>query len=226
MTPNRVDIPMKYRSALYPSLAVIAACIVGYEFLDIPVARFFSSHKGNLTAVFEYITELGKSLPYLIASAAAFVWFGFLRKNRFRAAAAAFIFASVALSGIANDLIKFLVGRSRPDLLLTRQIYWFKPFTIQYSYNSFPSGHANTAAALFYSLYLIRDRYRYICLAMALLIILSRVIVEAHFLSDVLFGAYLGVLVTSLLKTAFEKKGLQLKESADGEDFPTQAENS
>jgi len=226
VTPNRVNFPVKYRSALYPSLAVIAACIVSYEFFDITVARFFASHKGGLTAVFEYITELGKSLPYLIISAAAFVWFGFLRKNRFRAAAAAFIFASVALSGIANDLIKFLVGRSRPDLLLTRQIYWFKPLTIQYSYNSFPSGHANTAAALFYSLYLIRDRYRYICLAMAALIILSRVIVEAHFLSDVLFGAYLGVLVTSLLKIAFEKKGWQLKESADGADIPTQAENA
>jgi membrane-associated phospholipid phosphatase len=36
----------------------------------------------------------------------------------------------------------------------------------------------------------------------------SRVIVGAHFPSDVLFGAYLGVVVTELIAVGFEKKGL------------------
>ena len=198
--------PMKIRSAATLFLPVTAVCIFSYRFLDIPVARFFASHKTPLTTFFQYVTFLGLSTPYLVASALAFVWFGFLRKNPSRARAAAFIFASVALSGIANDVIKFLVGRSRPDLLLTHGIYGFNRFVGKYDYNSFPSGHANTAAALFYSLYLFRDRYRYIYIPLALAIILSRVVVEAHFLGDVIFGAYVAVLVTSMLWAAFEKK--------------------
>ncbi len=189
------------------SLATIAACIISYKFFDQPVARFCSSIDGTIRYISELITRLGLSAPYLVAALAGFIYFKFIRKNEILANAAAFLFFAVALAGIANDLIKILAGRSRPGLLLSRGVYGFKPFTNQYYYASFPSGHANTIAALCYGLGVVTGRFYYIWLTMALAVMASRVIVGAHFPSDVLFGAYLGAVVTQLIAVGFEKKG-------------------
>ena len=226
MKPGRVNAHMNARTVALFSLAVIAVCIISYQFFDRPVARFFKPRISFRTYIFERITYFGTSTPYLVSSLVAFVWFRFIQKRPAWANAAAFIFASVALSGIVNEVIKYTVGRSRPVLLLTQQIYGFKPFVNEHVYNSFPSGHANTAAAVFYSLYMIRHRYWYLYVPIASVIILSRVVLDVHFLGDIIFGAYLAVLVTSLLKIAFDKKGLQLGDPALKVDTPCPGESS
>jgi len=199
---------MKPGQAVMLSLATIAACIISYEVFDAPAARFCATVDCRIKDVFELITRLGLSTPCLVAALAGFIYFQFIKKNEIRANAAAFLFAAIALSGLANDLIKVLVGRSRPALLLARGAYGFKPFTDQYYYASFPSGHANTIAALCYGLNAVTGRFKYVWLSIALAVMASRVIVGAHFPGDVLFGAYLGVVVTELIAVGFEKKGL------------------
>ncbi|SPJ16451.1 Phosphoesterase, PA-phosphatase related [Syntrophobacter sp. SbD2] len=199
---------MKPGRAVLLSLATTSACIISYEFLDQPIARFCSTIDGTIRCISELITRLGISTPYLVAAFAGFIYLRFVRKNKILANAAAFLFFAVALAGIANDLIKILVGRSRPGLLLSHGVYGFKPFTNQYYYASFPSGHANTIAALCYGVGVVMGRFKYILMTIALAVMASRVIVGAHFPSDVLFGAYLGVVVTELIAAGFEKKGL------------------
>jgi membrane-associated phospholipid phosphatase len=54
----------------------------------------------------------------------------------------------------------------------------------------------------------VTGRFKHILLSIALAVMASRVIVGAHFPSDVLFGAYLGVVVTELIAAGFERKGL------------------
>ncbi len=197
---------MKPGRAVLLSFSVIVVCIVSYEFFDQPVARFCSTIDHRITHIFEMITRLGISTPYLAAALAGFIFFKFIKKNEIPANAAVFLFLSVALAGLANDLIKFLAGRSRPGLLLDKNIYGFQPFTNQYFYASFPSGHANTIGALCYGLYRVTGRFRWVWLIIALAVMASRVILGAHFPSDVLFGAYLGLVVTELIAVAFEKK--------------------
>ena len=180
-----------------------------------PAARFCATVDYRIKDIFDLITRLGISTPYLVAALAGFIYFQFIKKNEILANAAAFLFAAVALSGLANDLIKVLVGRSRPGLLLAKGVYGFKPFTDQYYYASFPSGHANTIAALCYGLNVVTGRFRYVWLSIALAVMASRVIVGAHFPSDVMFGAYLGVVVTELIAVGFEKKGLVITTRAE-----------
>ena len=201
---------MKPRRAVLLTFSVIAVCIVSYEFFDQPAARFCSTIGGRIAYISELITRLGLSTPYLAAALAGFIYFRFINKNETHANAAAFLLAAVALSGLANDLIKVLVGRSRPGLLLSQGIYWFKPFTSKYYYASFPSGHANTIGALCYGLYKVIGRFRWAWLTIALAVMASRVILGAHFPSDVLFGAYLGVVVTELIAEAFEKRSKRI----------------
>jgi membrane-associated phospholipid phosphatase len=199
---------MKPGQAVLFSLATIAACIISYEVFDAPAARFCTTVDYRIKEIFELITRLGLSTPYLAAAFAGFIYLRFFKKNAMLANAAAFLLAAVALSGLANDLVKVLVGRSRPELLISQGVYGFKPFTNQYYYASFPSGHANTIAALCYGLGVVTGRFRHILLGIALAVMASRVILGAHFPSDVLFGAYLGVVVTELIAAGFEKKGL------------------
>ncbi len=192
------------------SFAVIAACIISYEVFDIRAAEFCASVDYRIKEIFELTTRLGLSTPYLVAALAGFIYLHFIKKNEILANAAAFLFAAVALSGIANDLLKLLVGRSRPGLLFSQCIYGFKPFTDQYYYSSFPSGHANTIAAVCYGLNIVTGRFKFMLLSVALAVTASRVVVGAHFPSDVLFGAYVGIVVTELLAEAFEKKGVEI----------------
>ncbi|MHC1729410.1 MAG: YitT family protein [Syntrophobacteraceae bacterium] len=100
-------------------------------------------------------------------------------------------------------------------MLLTEGIYGFKHFSHQYLYLSFPSGHANTIAALCYGLYLVWGRFRYLYLLIALAVLASRVIVGSHYPGDVIFGAWLAILVTELIRSGFEKKGLGLRRPSE-----------
>ena len=200
----------KWRAVLFP-MAVAAACAASYEFFDARAAFFCAALRPGTKELFEFVTRLGLSTPYLFAAFAGFIYFRFIGRNKVLANIAVFLFVAVALSGLANDLIKVLVGRSRPGLLISRGVYGFKPFTQQYCYASFPSGHSNTIASLCYGLNLVMDRFKYALLIIALAVMSSRVIVGAHFPSDVLFGACLGMAITGLLAKGFEKKGLRIR---------------
>ncbi len=202
--------PMKPRYIALLTIPVVALCVISYGFFDVPVALFFKSHGASLAFVFGKITYLGYSAPYLAASAIVFLWAKFFRKNPALANAAAFIFLAIALSGLTNDLIKYVVGRSRPILLFNDHMYGFKHFTAGYRYNSFPSGHSNTIAALCFSVYLVTGRFRLLCILTALAVMLSRLVLGAHFPSDVIFGAYLALVMTFLLKIQFERKGIRI----------------
>ncbi len=196
-------------------VAAVAACAVSYLFLDIPMLRLFQGGEFvTCRRVFEWITRLGVSTPYLVVSALAAVWFRYVKKDRTAFNTALFIFACVAVSGLAADLIKFFAGRYRPVMLLNQNLYGFKFFSVGYLYNSFPSGHANTITALLLSLYIVFRGPGIFYILVAVPVIMSRVIIGVHFFSDTLFGAYLAFVTTFLLSAAFEKHGLTIRTAA------------
>ena len=57
----------------------------------------------------------------------------------------AFVFVSIAASGLTVNLLKIVFGRARPKLLLGSDDYVFGLFGFQADYWSFPSGHAASA---------------------------------------------------------------------------------
>lgn len=67
-------------------------------------------------------------------------------------AAAACVFLTVALSGLAANVLKRAIGRARPQFFEQEGISSFSPFANNAAYESFPFGHATTAAALFVAL--------------------------------------------------------------------------
>lgn len=96
-----------------------------------------------------------------------------------------------AAAGIATVGLKAVIGRSRPRTNLT---YDFHPFSGD---AAFPSGHTSFAFAVASSLaHATKDRWSDLALyAAATLTGLSRINDDKHWLSDVVGGAALGILV-------------------------------
>ncbi len=135
-----------------------------------------------------------------------------------------FPIAAIAASGLPCAILKFVVGRTRPKLLDQQELYTLVPFTFDADYFSFPSGHANTAMAYFLAIGLMAPRWKYVFASVGLMIGLFRVPHNAHYLSDIVFGAAIAVFVTLWLGNRFARRGLVLRPEGglrplDGPEF-------
>jgi len=176
---------------------------------DRSIADFFHVDGGALQPFFETVQWFGLGYPWLVGSGLAFCllrWGGELKRlrpwaERMRAAAytPAFIFTAVFAAGLVADCIKIFVGRTRPKLLFADGTYDFTWFGLRADHWSFPSGHAATVAALMTALWCLWPRPLWLYVAGAALIAASRVITGQHYLSDVIAGAAIGVVVTRLI---------------------------
>ncbi|MDS7598037.1 phosphatase PAP2 family protein [Agrobacterium tumefaciens] len=105
----------------------------------------------------------------------------------------AYFFLTIVTASILVHALKFLIGRARPELFLELGAYSLTPFTGDNLYESFPSGHSTAAGAFFGIFAMLMPRFRWAFLLLALVIGISRVIVGAHYPSDVAAGLLLGL---------------------------------
>ncbi len=100
---------------------------------------------------------------------------------------------------ISFELIKPLVGRERPCWILSKSILMDGKCGGSYG---FTSNHAANSFAVWAAVVKkngIQSKMAKVCLALALLISMSRVYLGVHFVGDVVGGALLGAAVSSVL---------------------------
>jgi undecaprenyl-diphosphatase len=206
--------------------ALFAVCFLALEaaliaFADRPLSdylRGLDETTPQFINFFRAYTDFGKSAWYLWPAAfGIFICTGLLRTTaltmemRQRVALAGhrlvFFFGSIAGSGLITDLFKRLIGRARPIMLVREQFYGFRPFNFDAAWQSLPSGHATTAAALLTVLVLLFPRGKVLWIFLYIALMVSRCMVNAHFLSDVLAGSCVGILVTVWLARARDNQG-------------------
>ena len=98
---------------------------------------------------------------------------------------------SMAIAGVAGTVIKRSIPRARPSV--KTELRWGGP-RFSTKYHAFPSGHVLASTAFFGVLIFLRRRVVLACLPIPILIGLSRMYLGAHYLSDVVCAAVLGVL--------------------------------
>src|SRR5207244_894389 len=103
---------------------------------------------------------------------------------------------ALSLAGVTGRAIKLATGRARPSV--KTEVHWNGP-RFSSKYHAFPSGHTASSTAFFAALFLARKKIGGPLLLIPILIALSRMIVGAHYLSDVTFAAILGVICALLV---------------------------
>ncbi len=90
------------------------------------------------------------------------------------------------------------------------------PFGWRVDYASLPSGHATTAFAVAVAIGALWPRTRVVMWTYALLIAVSRVVLTAHYPSDVLAGALVGAFGALLVRNWFAARRLGFALGPDG----------
>jgi undecaprenyl-diphosphatase len=127
-----------------------------------------------------------------------------------------FLFAAIAEPGVFVNVVKHIFGRARPGVGGSLDPYLFSPFSWPAAYAGLPSGHAATAFSVLVACGTLWPRARTVLWIYALLIAASRVAVTAHYPSDVLAGALVGVAGALLVRRWFALRGLGFSIAADG----------
>jgi undecaprenyl-diphosphatase len=127
-----------------------------------------------------------------------------------------FLFVAIGAPSLFDTIIKRMIGRARPLVTGVADPYVFSPFRWTAEYASMPSGHATTAFAVAVAFGTLWPRWRTVLWVYALLIAVSRVVLTAHYPSDVLAAAVVGVVGALLVRRWFALRGLGFSVAPDG----------
>jgi undecaprenyl-diphosphatase len=210
---------------LYPFLAIVVAGTLAFLLLDPLAAELYGHWPGWLANSAAHVTDVGRSW-WILTLSVAVVLGGWLMQRlsssdnvrQITAGAtsmALYMLFSVGLAALIVNTVKRAIGRPRPVMSAEHGLYGFNPFTWNFDFESFPSGHATVNGALFMSLGLLFPRVRWPLLVLGLCFALTRVFVGAHFPSDVTVGFGFGMWFAFASALWFSRFGI-LFETRDG----------
>jgi membrane-associated phospholipid phosphatase len=101
--------------------------------------------------------------------------------------------AALAGGSVVLHTLKFFLGRRRPRDEMEMNLYGFVPLSFDLQHNSFPSGHALTIFNVAVIASAAMPAWAALWFAIAIGLSATRALLTAHFLSDVLIGAGIGV---------------------------------
>lgn len=175
--------------------------------MDKPIAYYFHAldlrHHLPLLSV---LTRFGLGAVYVPTFLALALCFRYLVKNPRLEAKAWFLLMCVIVPGLICLLLKMALGRARPRLLLDGQMYGFYGLKWNPNFWSLPSGHTTTIMSVIFGLCILFPRYFYWFILLGIAVALSRVFLSHHYLSDVLFAAYLALIEVGLLRNILRRK--------------------
>jgi len=204
-------------------IAIIAATMI---VIDAPAVTAAQRAPEWLVQIFDHVTELGKSFWFLIPIALTLAMIALLAtpalprtSQRVLAAIAVrlgFLFFAIGLPGLVFTIGKRLVGRARPFVEGTANPLIYRPLGWNVEYASLPSGHAVDAFAAAMAIGALWPRMRPLMWTYAIVIAVSRVVLTAHFPSDVMVGAVVGVVGALLVRDWYAVRRLAFVVGADG----------
>jgi len=222
---GRRSLSLAHRGRLRAGLiAVTLVCIACAVAIDKPVALFLHSWLDeDMRAIFHLTSKIGEGYVWYGGGLAALLaaWLG---RRRCRLAtvealwerihyAALFFLGANLLASLTVPLIKLVIGRQRPRFLFKEGLYGFSPFTFRFGDVCFPSGHTQTIVTAMVALaFILPDRRVILPMAgLALLVGASRILVGAHYVGDVLMGAYVGAAAAVLVHRLFVRRGWSVR---------------
>jgi undecaprenyl-diphosphatase len=175
------------------SFIILAAWVVmstSIEF-DREILAWFSAHTSSMaTATFRLITWAGSI--FILAPLVMLIGYILMQYQHWQEAV--FLASSFVAAAIIARLLKYLIGRERPDV--------YPALVDTYTQLAFPSVHVAQVSAFCLALYLVLRRCRLawhavvgvVLFVLALAVLCSRLYLQVHYPSDVIAGALLGII--------------------------------
>jgi membrane-associated phospholipid phosphatase len=205
--------------------AAIIACLAALSLLDIWASRGTIGWTDAVRAPFFAITDYGLSdwvlIPSLVILLVALP-FALLLRGLARLVAreitmlSAFIFAGVGAPGLMANLLKRIVGRGRPTEYDASGAFSFQTVLNDWTFQSFPSGHATTAIAMAFVGGFVWPRLFPLLLLVGVVVSFSRIPVGMHYPTDVFGGLVVGALGAYLVRNIFASRGWMFRFAPDG----------
>ncbi len=215
------DNKMKWKLLAYATAVVAVIVALGVMWFDAPVYLAMRGLNCKLWGVFDTIFDakmwIGASFVLMCAfygkktleSRPCFkndknrfsimcFWSDFLLKTK--NSYAFFTFCSVLSASIIAQILKVVIGRARPIFYEALGMTGFYPFHNDWAFNSMPSGHAVASFAGLVMLGMLAPRIKPFTWSLAILIGVSRVAIGAHWPTDVILGAFIGMMMADLVK--------------------------
>ena len=198
IAPGKCDgnLFVKGKIVFYWLIGIVIAAIVMVAafYFDEPVRNFMAHHQNRAVHNFMHkVSRFGDwpehfALGLVLAGIAW--WRGSKKWTRIFLA----MLAALAIAGLVGRGIKIATGRARPSV--RAEEVWNRFST---KYHAFPSGHVAASTAFFGVLFFASRRIGLVCLPIPIVIGFSRMYVTAHYLSDVVCAAVLGILCALLV---------------------------
>lgn len=171
-----------------------------FLFFDRPIDLWVYTHFSNtwvntLGTFISYwgsspVVEIGLALGFTVGIVGVVLNDG---KNQYWTSCLFYVCISCAVAILIGEGLKIILARYRPVMLFESGAYGFHFFSTQWAFNSTPSGHTLRIFSIMTALSMLFPRGRILFLIIAVLVGISRIAVTAHYPSDVLFGAFIGV---------------------------------
>lgn len=200
---------MKRPWVIFCFLVMVTLCIL---YVDRPIAYYFHSIDiGRSYPIIKWITLLGSYGPYVIFLFLLSVFFRLFAKNKNWSITSFFLWLCVVIPAIICTTLKIVLGRTRPELLFTDNLYGFYGFKASHAFWSFPSGHTTSVMGLALGLSIVFPKYRFAYLSIAMMVALTRIILTDHYLSDVLIAIFLTFYEVALINYVWKTQKGWLK---------------
>jgi undecaprenyl-diphosphatase len=192
---------MKSRAALlwtcFFAASALVLMVAGFAVWDQPVLEAVRGGAGRSWKDTARALSFYGDFPWLFGGGIIALWLSLrLRRREWARVVTAMLLAGV-LAGMVSNVTKLGTGRVRPRVEDV-QHGWYGPrhegrwVTLQHDFQGFPSSHAACAFGFFYPLFLCRRGWGTVGLLAGVAIAWSRVQLNAHYISDVAAGAFLG----------------------------------
>jgi undecaprenyl-diphosphatase len=218
--PRLVPAWRRYAPYLPPLAAFLVAAML---WLDVPAMRGTELLAPGFREVVNGLTDFGRGVwpltplvilllasPFLALPRLSLMARGVLTAATVKVG---YMFVAIAFTGLADSIIKRIIGRVRPSAL---GAFAYQPFSWRSEYASLPSGHSANVFATLVAVGLIFPRARPLLWVYALGIAASRVIVSSHYVSDVVAGAAFGAFGAIVIRDWFAVRRLGFYVGSDG----------
>ncbi|HSX12444.1 MAG TPA: phosphatase PAP2 family protein [Rhabdochlamydiaceae bacterium] len=185
----------------------IGLLILSYFYLDQPIALYFQNLSPSWRALCDSIAAIASPWWHILLWLALYYFLRFPLQLVTIARKTMLIAISINVASVFSSILKNFLGRARPELFFSQNFYGFHLFSFSDTdYMSFPSGHAVTITAIMASLACFYPRLSSFFLLFALGISFCRIVVDAHYLSDLIGGMLLGLLVAHFVYLSMRKE--------------------